>query len=68
MTAADTPDEIVAKMEEAIKAAFDDPAVQDAYKSMGFNSYWLSGADLTEELNGQMPAVAQAYQDLKKDK
>ncbi len=68
MTTAETPDEIVAKMEEAIKAAFDDPTVQEAYKGMGFNSYFLSAADLTEELNAQMPAVAQAYQNLAKEK
>ncbi len=65
MTTAETPDEIVAKMEEAIKAAFDDPAVQEAYKGMGFNSYWLSAADLTKEIKEQMPAVDKAYQDLK---
>ena len=68
MTTADTPDEIVAKMEEAIKTAFDDPAVQEAYKDMGFNSYWLSSEDLTKEIETQMPAVDKAYQDLKAEK
>lgn len=68
MTTADTPDEVIAKMEEAIKAAFDDPAVQEAYKGMGFNASFMSAADLTAELEAQLPAVAQVYQDLAKEK
>jgi len=65
MTTAETPDEIVAKLEAAVKSAFDDPAVQKAYEGMGFNAYWQSAAELTADLQSQMPAVAKAYQDLK---
>lgn len=68
MTTAETPDEIVAKLEEAIKTAFDSPEVQEAYKGMGFNSYFQSAAELTKDLEEQMPVVAKAYQDLKASK
>jgi hypothetical protein len=35
---------------------------------MGFNAYFLSAADVTAELNEQMPAVAQAYHEFSERK
>ncbi len=64
MVPKDTPDEIVAKMEEAIQAAFDDENVIKTYSDLNLNAYWLDSEGLTKEIEEILPKVGKAYKDL----
>lgn len=45
---ADTPDEIVNKFTEALKAAYDSDEAQKALLDLGANPYWMSGDEMME--------------------
>lgn len=63
----DTPDAVVTKLHDAIKQAIETPAIVEYAKKHGFELYYGSQADITEELKRDREVTASLIGAMQKD-